>query len=392
MTRLVLFAQGLRPFFLLAGLDAIFNVAVWLCVYFHPELWPAAGAPAMYWHGHEMLFGFIAAAIGGFLLTAVPGWTGRSSYAGLPLILLTAVWLAGRIAMFPFAGIPAPAAAAIDLAFFPALALTLTPPLIRARKLRNFPFPLLLAAMFVADLLFHLGALGRFDIGEHAGLGLAADAVCILIAIVGGRIIPAFTRSGLARIGIEAPLRASIPLEYAAIASIVAVLLGDLVAPLSAWNGAIALVAGVLQAARLSQWQGHRTLREPLIWVLHLGYAWLAAGLLLKGVWLLAGWEFAEKWLHAITVGSFATMVLAVMTRASLGHTGRPLTAPPSMALSYASISAAAIVRVFGPAVAPAQYGAEIAIAGICWIAAFALFVAVYAPILTRPRADRRPG
>jgi uncharacterized protein involved in response to NO len=392
MTRVVLFAQGLRPFFLLAGIDAIFNMAVWLLVYFRPGLWPAAALPAMYWHGHEMIFGFIAAAIAGFLLTAVPGWTGRSSYAGAPLILLSALWFAGRVTMFAPVGVPPAVAAVIDLAFFPALAGTLTPPLVKARKVRNFPFPLLLVALFAADLVFHLGSLGKLDMGEHIGLGVAVDVISILIVIVGGRIIPAFTKSGLARFGFHSEFGSSGTLEYAAIASIIAVLVGDLTVPLSQLNGAVAVIAGVLQALRLAQWKGYRTVREPLIWVLHLGYAWLALGLLLKGIWLVADWPIAEKWLHALTVGAFATMILAVMTRASLGHTGRPLTAPPSMAIGYLLLTVAALVRVFAPALAPAQYGTEIEIAGACWLAAFGLFVIVYAPILTRPRADRRPG
>jgi len=392
MTRFVPFAQGLRPFFLLAGVDAIFNMAVWLIVYFRPDLWPAAALPAMYWHGHEMIFGFIAAAIAGFLLTAVPGWTGRSSYAGVPLILLSALWLAGRVAMFAPLGVPPVLAAIIDLAFFPALALSLTPPLVKARKIRNFPFPLLLLALFAADLVFQLGSLGTLDMGEHISLSIAVDIISILIVIVGGRIIPAFTKSGLARFRANLDLASSRTVEYMAIASIVAVLGGDLAAPLSQLNGAIALAAGVLQALRLAQWQGYRTVREPLIWVLHLGYAWLALALLLKGIWLLAGCPIAEKWLHALTVGAFATMILAVMPRAALGHTGRPLAAPPSMAIGYLLLTVAALVRVFAPALAPAHYGTEIVIAGACWIAAFGLFVVVYAPILTRPRADHRSG
>ena len=195
--RLVPFAYGFRPFFLLAGIDATVNVAVWLFVYFKPDIWPDTAVTPMYWHAHEMLFGFIAAAIAGFLLTAVPGWTGRSSYAGPPLIGLSALWLCGRLAMSPLTFITPPVAAFLDLVFFPALVLTLAPSLIRARKLRNFPFIALLSALFVANLVFHLGRLGIVPAGEHIGLGVAADIVCVLIVIVGGRIIPAFTKGGL---------------------------------------------------------------------------------------------------------------------------------------------------------------------------------------------------
>ncbi len=392
MSRVVLFAQGLRPFFLLAGLDAMFNVAAWLVFYLHPALWPDASLPAMYWHGHEMLFGFIGAAIGGFLLTAVPGWTGRASYAGAPLVLLSAVWLCGRLAMFPFAGFPPVAAAAADLAFFPALVFALAPPLIRARKIHNLPFVLLLSGLFAADLLFHLERLGLLPNGEMIGLGLAADIVIILIVVIGGRIVPAFTRAGLARRR-QMIWFANRPwLERAAIASAVAVLIGDAAMPLSPANGVIAFTAAALQAVRLCQWQGWRARREPLIWVLHLGYGWLVVGLLLKGFWLTLDAPFAAKWFHAIGIGAFATMILAVMTRASLGHTGRALAAPAPMVASYLLVTLAAAVRVFGPAIAPAQYDAVIELAAALWIGAFALFTAVYAPILALPRADGRPG
>ncbi len=392
MSRVVLFAQGLRPFFLLAGLDAIFNVAAWLVFYFHPALWADASLPAMHWHGHEMLFGFIGAAIGGFLLTAVPGWTGRASYAGAPLMLLSAIWLCGRIAMFPFAGFPPLAAAALDLAFFPALVFALAPPLVRARKIHNLPFVLLLAGLFAADLLFHLERLGVVPDGEMIGLGLAADIIVILIVVIGGRIVPAFTRAGLARRGQMISFANTPWLERAAIASVVAALVGDAVIPLSPASGVIAFAAAALQAVRLYQWQGWRARKEPLIWVLHLGYAWLVAGFLLKGFWLVFAAAFAAKWFHAFGIGAFATMILAVMTRASLGHTGRALAAPTPVVASYLLVTLAALVRVFGPMIVPEQYDAVIALAAACWIGAFALFTAVYAPILAMPRVDGRPG
>ena len=392
MPRLVPFAYGFRPFFLLAGLDAIANMGVWLFVYFRPESWPQSALAPMYWHAHEMLFGFIAAAIGGFLLTAVPGWTGRSSYSGTPLIALSGLWLAGRIAMWPPMPIPATVAAAIDLAFFPALVATLAPSLIRARKLRNLPFLILLAALFLANLAFHLGTLGILPAGEHIGLGVAADIVCILIVIVGGRIIPAFTKSGLMRYGVQALVVSRPVIEYLAIASIVAVLTVDSTAPLTPLDGAVALAAGVIQAVRLGQWQGQRTWRDPLIWVLHLGYAWLCLGLMLKGVWILFAAPFAAKWVHALTVGAFTTMILAVVTRASLGHTGRALIAPAPIATAYLLITLAALVRVFAPAIFPENYSGVVASAGLLWIAAFGVFLRIYAPILVTPRVDGRPG
>jgi uncharacterized protein involved in response to NO len=392
MARFVPLAYGFRSFFLLAGVDAIFNMALWLAVYLYPELWPASAIPAVYWHSHEMLFGFVAAALGGFPLTAVPGWTGQKSYAGRPLAVLVAIWFAGRLAMLPYLAIPPIAAAAIDLAFFPALVATLSPRLIRARKVRNMPLIVLLTLLFAANLVFHLGGLGFVSGGEMIGLGVTLDIGLILIVVIGGRIIPPFTRSGLTRHGIAVEIVPHKWLNITAIASIVAVLGGDLIAPQSVWNGALVLLTAVLQGARLAQWQGHRTLRDPLIWVLHAAYAWLVVGLALKGLWLVAGVAFAERWLHALTVGAFATIILAMMTRVSLGYTGRVLIAPAPIAGAYLLISFAAAIRVFGPVVVPSANDIVVTLAGTCWVGAFAIFLLIYTPILTRSRADGRPG
>lgn len=391
-SRFVLFACGFRPFFLLAGFDALINMAVWLTVFLDPGLWPLRTVPAMYWHAHEMLFGFASAAIAGFLLTAVPGWTGRTSYSGAPLVFLITLWLAGRFAMAPLGLLPPVAADAIDLAFFPAMILVLAPPLVRARKFRNLPFVGILALLFLANLCFHLGMNGVLAAGEQIGLGIAIDVVMILIVIIGGRIIPAFTKSGLARYGIAIRPQGNRWIEILSIGSIITVLLGDLAMPLSAANGLVALIAALAQTLRLVRWHGHRSTRDPLIWVLHLGYGWLAIGLLLKAIWLMAAAPFAEKWIHALTIGAFATMILAVMTRASLGHTGRALIARPHVAACYAMISISALIRILAPAAFPLRYGAVITISALLWMAAFGIFLQVFAPILCKPRADGRPG
>ena len=294
--------------------------------------------------------------------------------------------------MLPFVHGPPLPAAVVDLAFFPALAVTLAPPLVRARKIQNLPFLVLLSGLFAANLLFQLEVLGVVANGMQIGLGLAADIVILLVVVIGGRSIPAFTRAGLMRRGRAVDIRAQPWLERLAIASAVAVLLGDAVASQSPVNGAVALVAAAVQAARMAQWQGWHARREPLIWVLHLGYAWVVIGLALKGLWLTLELPLAAKWVHAFTVGSFATMILAVMTRASLGHTGRALQAPRSMTIGYLLVTLAALVRVFGPAVAPERYNAVILTSGSLLLAAFALFTVVYAPILALPRADGKPG
>jgi uncharacterized protein involved in response to NO len=392
MKRIAILAYGFRPFFLLAGVDALINMALWLSVYFSPDLWPAGAMASVYWHAHEMLFGFVAAAIGGFLLTAVPGWTGRQPYAGWPLGVLVAIWLAGRLAMLPWCNIPPSIGAVVDLAFFPALAIALAPPLLRAGKVRNLGFVPALLALFLSNLAFHLGNIDALPGAELPALNIAIDIVLLLITVIGGRIIPGFTRNGLARHGIHVDMAARPLIEAAAITAMIGVLLADIAAPQSQTSGIVALIAAALQAVRLSGWHGHRSFREPLVWILHAGYAWLVLGLLLKGLWIVADASIAANWIHAFTVGTFATMILAVMTRASLGHTGRALIAPPAAIGAYVFVTLAAALRVFGQWCAPDHYPATIALAGACWIAAFGLFVMSYGKILATPRADGKPG
>jgi uncharacterized protein involved in response to NO len=392
MQRFALFEGGFRPFFLLAGLDALTNMAVWLTVYFHPETWPVSAIPAIYWHAHEMLFGFAAAAVGGFLLTAVPNWTGKPPYRGPLLGLLTALWLAGRIAVLPFLNFSPVVAAAVDLAFFPVLALVLAPALVRAGKFGNLPLVGLLLLLFAANFCFHLGLGGSPELGQHVGLYAAIDIIVLMIVVIGGRIIPSFTRNALLKRGVQAPVQSRTVIERGAIISILLMIGFDMALPLSRMSGAVSLLAALLQAIRLGQWQGHRTWREPLLWVLHLGYGWLVLALFLKAGYLLFDIAIAAKWVHALTVGAFTTMILAVMTRASLGHTGQPLIAPKPMPTVYVLVSLAALIRVFGPAIRPQQYEAIVGLSGGLWIAAFAIYLWIYAPVLTRPRRDGKPG
>ena len=389
--RIALFEGGFRPFFLLAGLDALINMAVWLTVYFHPAIWPSGAIPAIYWHAHEMLFGFAAAAIGGFLLTAVPNWTGRSPYRGPLLGLLTALWLGGRIAVLPFLNFASAVAGAIDLAFFPVLALVLAPALVRAGKFGNLPLVGLLLLLFAANFCFHLGLDGSPELGQHVGLYAAIDII-VLIVVIGGRIIPSFTRNTLLKRGVQAPVQSRTVIERGAIVSILLMIVFDMALPLSRTSGAVSLLAAGLQTIRVAQWQGHRTRRDPLLWVLHLGYGWLVLALFLKAGYLLFDLAIAAKWVHALTVGAFTTMILAVMTRASLGHTGQALVAPKPMPAVYLLVSLAAIIRVFGPVVCPQQYDVIVGLSGGVWIIAFATYLWIYTPVLTRPRRDGKPG
>lgn len=387
---MVLFSYGFRPFFLLAGWFAAVGLGGWLWLYDNAAAWTGA-LPASQWHGHEMLFGFVAAAIAGFMLTAVPSWTASRGFGGWPLVALTLLWLAGRIAFALAGALPFWLVALAELAFLPALAALIAPALLRAHN-RNTPLLAVLLALWAADAVFMLGLYRADPVLAGAALRFSLNLVLLLITVIGGRIVPAFTANALNRRGIEARMRSLPALEVVVIAAMVAVVLVDLAVPGSAWAGWVALIAGLAQAWRLAGWNGHRTLAEPIVWVLHLAYAWLPVGLLLKAAFLLGGYAWGAFWMHALGAGTAAMMILAVMSRASLGHTGRPLRVAPVMALSYLLVALGAALRVFGPAVLPLAYTTTIFLAGVLWIAGFFIFAAVYTPILMRPRADGKPG
>lgn len=353
-------------------------------------IWPEGLLPPSLWHAHEMLFGFVGAAIAGFLLTAVPSWTGQRGFSGLPLIILVTVWLGGRLVL-PFYGLlPSVFIAIVDLAFFPVLGLMLTPSLIRGKS-RNLVFLLFLLVLFSANLIFHI-ALAQSDVAFASyGLLFGINIVLLIISIIGGRIVPAFTLSAIRRTDNTFVIMPFPALDRIAIVSILLVLITDLLWPYSTAAGWLALIAALIHAVRLARWQTLRGLGEAIVWILHIGYAWIIVGLALKGLFLLTGAIFSTAWLHAITTGAFATMIMAVMTRAALGHTGRPLIAPPLIVVSYVLITLAAIVRVSGP-VFPDIYLYSIAVSGLLWIGAFTLFLVVYTPILIGPRIDGKPG
>jgi uncharacterized protein involved in response to NO len=387
---MTIWGYGFRPFFLAAGVLAALLIPWWTGV----VVWglPLDTAwPATLWHGHEMLFGFINAAIAGFLLTAVPSWTGQRGFAGRPLMLLAALWVLGRAAIATASLWPLPWVAGIDLLFLPGLAGLLLVPLMRSRN-RNTPLLLVLAALWAANIAFYWGLMHADAQFARRALFIGIDIVLLLVTVIGGRIVPAFTSAALKQAGDPGAVRNLTAITRLAIAVMVAVILIDLWRPESAAAGAVAAAAAVIQIVRLAQWQGMRTLRLPIVWVLHLGYLWLACGFALKALALLAGLGFAAFYLHALTIGAATTMIMAVMTRASLGHTGRPLKVARSTAWAYGLLTAAAAVRVFGPALLPVPYTVVVVLAATLWTLTFVLFLSVYAPILLGPRADGKPG
>lgn len=388
--RFALFDYGFRPFFLLCGLYALVIVPLWLFRFAHASV-PFGALPGVYWHAHEMLFGFVGAAIAGFLLTAVPSWTGSPGFAGRPLIAMVALWLAGRVSMALIDMMPFWLAATLELSLLPLLLALLAPPIVRARN-RNLPILAVVTLFWLIDAAF-MRAVQTGDIALAAGAArVGVDLVLILVVVIGGRIVPAFTSNALRRAGVDAMPVTRGWLEVIAIGSVALIALSDLFVPGSLITGVLAAIAAAAHAARLSGWRSFRIRGEPILWVLHIAYAWIPLGLALQALWLSGGVDFAAKWQHAITYGAFGTMILAVMTRASLGHTGRPLVVARPIAVAYALLTLGALLRVFGGAWTPEYYLLTLTASGLAWTLAFLIFVWIYGPILMSPRADGRQG
>jgi len=385
-----LFSYGFRPFFLLGGVYALVMIPWWIYRFAHGSV-AFDGLPAMYWHGHEMIYGFVMAAISGFLLTAVPSWTGERGFAGKPLVVAVLLWLAGRLAMSVSAEIPFWVLAVAELALVPWLLVLLAPPILRTRN-RNLPLLAVLLVLWIIDVVF-LAGIARADVTLTTGsTRLAIDFVLILITVIGGRIVPAFTANALRRRGGEPNLVTRAPLEFAVIGLMVAVAVADVFVPNGALSGVLAALAALAHTWRLSGWRSFRTGGEPILWIMHVAYAWLPLGLALKAFALLGDAAWASRWQHALASGAIATMILAVMTRTALGHTGRPLVVPQAIAVAYLLITFTALLRTFGLAVFPAHYLSTLTVSAITWTACFGIFLFVYTPILWRPRIDEKPG
>jgi uncharacterized protein involved in response to NO len=384
-----LFAYGFRPFFLFAGAFALLAVPVWLAIFASGAL-PLHHLPPQLWHAHEMLYGFVLAALAGFLLTAVPSWTGARGFGGAPLVALSCAWLLGRLAFACASQLPVALLALLELAFLPGLAVLLAPPLLRSRN-RNTPLLGILALLWLSDAAF-LWAVASGEAGLASGaLRFAINVMLVVVTLIGGRIVPAFTSNALRRRGQTAQIRTWPLLERAVMLLMAAVLVVDAAWPGSALAGGVAALAAVAQVVRISGWRTLRTRPDPIVWVLHLGMAWLPIGLALKAVSLLTGAAWAAYWIHALTMGVFATMILAVMTRAALGHTGRALEVSGAIAASYGLLTAAVVMRVFGSMLL-SNYLWVLVISATLWTSAFAIYVLVYAPILSLPRPDGKPG
>jgi uncharacterized protein involved in response to NO len=363
--------QGFRVFFPAAGVWALAAVAIWLAAFQGLLSVPTAFSPVA-WHAHEMIFGFVPAAIAGFLLTAMPNWTGRRPIQGLPLAILFVLWLAGRAAVGTSALIGTGAAAAVDLAFLAALFGTALREIVAGRNWRNLPITVFVAVLFAANALTHLEAAGLATTGL-AGQRLGIAVVVLLISLIGGRIIPSFTRNWLRLHGATRMPAEPGVLDGASIATLAVALAAWVAVPQSPATGIGLIVAAAFALLRLARWQGQQTFGEPLLWSLHLAYAWVPVGILLLGVSLFVPALPASAGVHALTAGAIGSMTLAVMTRATLGHSGRALTADRWTAAIYLFVGAAAALRVAAPLLADA-YLPFLWMSAAAWIAAFGIF------------------
>lgn len=386
------FSYGFRPFFLGASLWASISVMIWIVWLAwahagHQSVLPAAAHSPFAWHAHEMTFGFATAAIAGFLLTAVPNWTGAIPLSGRPLSILFFLWIGGRLVMLISASLHPTLVAAVDVSFLPVLAGCAARQLFLKPAARNLVFLVLVALLTLANAGFHLGSQGWAKIDPLAAARAGLLIVVIMITIIGGRIIPAFTRNWLHIRKIDSPYPLRHPtLDVASVLSVMAfVALATAEAP-RGLTGGLALLAALLNGVRLIFWRGFTARGEPLVWILHLGYAWLVAGLALAALSMLASAVPLSLAMHALGTGATATMILAVMSRASLGHTGRPLRAPRLVVWSYCLVNLAALLRVLGPIAMPGNTLIVHVAAALAWIAGFVLFAIVYGPILTTER------
>jgi len=386
-----LWGRAFRPFFFGLSIYAVVAVPAWVFVWLGALPSPDWLAP-MWWHGHEMVFGFAAAAIAGFLLTASAVWTGGPALTGRPLFALFALWTLGRVAFASTGSLPVALVAAVDVAFLPAVALAMARTLRGSGQVRNYGVLGVVVVLALANASMHAEALGLVTGVAGRALRFGVDLLVVLILVITGRITPAFTRNALHRRDIARTVHASPGLNALTIAAALALALCGAVLGRGPVTGALACVASAAAAARLAGWQSWSTHSDPLLWSLHAGTFWVVIGL-----GLVAGSDLGapvppSAGLHALTVGAVASTILAVMTRVGLGHTGRPLVPPSGVVGAYVLVHAAAVLRVAAAFVVGPGHRTLLWFAALAWSGAFAVFALRYRTILTTPRPDGRPG
>lgn len=349
------------------------------------------GWSSVHWHSHEMLFGLTSAAIAGFLLTAMCNWTGAPPLQGGKLFGLICVWIAGRVVMWTATWWPSGIVAAVDFLFLPLMAIYVFRVLLKHGNKRNLILVGILVLLSFANLMMHVGFINEQTMWLTLGQLMAFNLITLMMVVIGGRIIPLFTINWLRNNGGQPEdVKSSNAVDRTALIATALLIPADFFADIFWLTGGIACIAAVAHLIRLIGWRGWKTHREPLLWILHLGYAWVILALFMKSA---AAFDVVPvaAWQHALGVGGMGTLILAIMTRVSLGHTGRPLVLPTSGMLIYMGIIMAATMRVI-VALQLIDYRLGLFLTALGWSLAFGLFVVIYWPILTRPRVDARAG
>ena len=381
-----LFALGFRAFFALAGLFALILIALWTSI-FNGSLVIDNYYPTTYWHAHEMLFGYSIAVIAGFLLTAVKNWTGVQTIQGDKLAGLCLLWVYGRLVPFYSELIPDLLIALIDFSFLPVLAYFIAQPILKSGKMKNLFFVALLSIMALGNGLIHAEILGFNEDSATQGIYVVMSIIIMIILIIAGRIFPFFTEKGLKGvIAIRNPLFDKLAIGTSLLTFLL--LIFDVSGLLLTIASVLAVISNLL---RVAGWYVQKIWYVPLLWVLYMGYAWIMVGFVLIALASISAVPMSIA-IHAFTVGGIGVLTLGMMARVSLGHTGRMLKASNTIAIAFALINVAALFRVLMPAMIPNGYASFLMVSTYCWLAAFSLFIFIYAPILSRARVDGKAG
>ncbi len=374
---------GFRPFYLGTALLACLAVPLWIAIFLGRIQVQLPMSPLL-WHAHEMLFGFAAGVVVGFLLTAVKAWTGLETARGPLLGALALLWLAARLA-----SLVAPYAvyATLDMLLLPAVAAVLLRVLIKAGNKRNIPLICLLLLMAAANLVFHLSVLGIVAVPAVSALYAELALILMVVSVITGRVVPMFTRNVTPGLVINMPRKFELSLLAV---TAVALALWVFAAPAPVVLVA-SLAAGVMHAVRLWKWHPQVTFKRPILWILHASYAWLPLGFVLLALAQL-GWVVPSLAVHAFAVGVIGGLIIGMVTRTARGHTGRPLQPSRGEVVAYALVMLAAVLRVLVPAVQPAWYAYALEGAACLWAIAFAIYLVIYTPWLMRTRLDGKDG
>lgn len=385
MTKWVVFHKGFRPFFLLGGLWAAFVVPWWARTYQQP-MTGEPGLESVSWHSHEMIFGFSMAIIAGFLLTAVENWTGRPTARGWFLAALVGLWSVGRLV--GIGGAVATIAGMADLMFIPVLGVAVGLPIILAGSRRNFLLLALLPALWLCDAFLHLRTSGLLPDSQLRTDLVAVDLIVVILVIVTGRIVPLFTKNALG----DERIRSSAAINSAAIVGVLSVAVVELVSPHGYLMTAAAGISAVLVFVRSLHWGSFSTLGKPILWVLHLGHAWIWFGLALKAASAAGLAVPTSVATHALTAGAIGTLTLGMMARVTLGHTGRAITASVPITVAFVAVTTAALLRVFGPWFRADLTQSTLVFSAGLWSLAFVLYIVGNTRILITPRPDGKSG